>query len=125
MHAGLFVEWHLRRRLAPLPFGEDDPQGARANRASPVEKAGVSESARAKSATKLTSEGFPVHSMATLIADLATLTASPDHVSEMMTLTQHRYKSPWAITREGGERALSDRDKPTEQSLVGSAPDEC
>ena len=87
----LYVEWHLRRRLAPLLYGEDDPQGARALRNSPVQKALVSESARKKAATKRTAEGFPVHGMTTLLADLATLTLnevmlpkSPDHVFEML-----------------------------------------
>ena len=96
----LYVEWHLRRRLAPLLYGEDDPQGARALRNSPVEKAVVSESAGKKAATKRTAEGFPVHGMTTLLADLATLTlnevmlpTSPDHVFEMLaqqTLLQRR-----------------------------------
>ncbi len=87
----LYVEWHLRRRLAPLLYGEDDPQGARALRNSPVQKALVSESAGKKAATKRTAEGFPVHGMTTLLADLATLTLnevmlpkSPDHVFEML-----------------------------------------
>ena len=31
------VEWHMRRRLAPVLFDEDDPEAARAQRASPVE----------------------------------------------------------------------------------------
>ena len=87
----LYVEWHLRRRLAPLLYGEDDPQGARALRNSPVQKALVSESAGKKAATKRTAEGFPVHGMTTLLADLATLTlnevmlpTSLDHVFEML-----------------------------------------
>ena len=33
------VEWHLRRRLAPLLFQDDDPEGARAKRTSPVQAA--------------------------------------------------------------------------------------
>ena len=56
-----------------------------------MEKALVSESARKKAATKRTAEGFPVHGMTTLLADLATLTLnevmlpkSPDHVFEML-----------------------------------------
>ena len=34
-----YLEWHLRRRLAPLLFQEEDRAGARALRKSPVEKA--------------------------------------------------------------------------------------
>ncbi len=68
------VEWHMRRRLAPLLFEDDDREGARARRSSPVEPAEVSESAKGKADTKRTPDGLPVHSFTTLLADLATLT---------------------------------------------------
>ena len=68
------VEWHMRRRLAPLLFEDDDPEGARARRKSPVEPAQVSESAAAKASTGRTPDGLPVHSFRTLLADMATLT---------------------------------------------------
>ncbi len=64
----------LRRRLAPLLFEEEDRAGARALRQSPVEKAQVSASTKAKAASKQTPEGLPVHSFQTLLADLGTLT---------------------------------------------------
>ena len=80
------VEWHMRRRLAPILFEDDDREGARARRNSPVEPARVSERAKAKAADKRTPDGLPVHSLTTLLADLATLTlneatvsAGPDH----------------------------------------------
>ena len=69
-----YVEWHLRRRLAPLLFEDDDRSQARAKRSSPVQPAQVSDRAKAKADTKTTPDGFPVHSMKTLLADLATLT---------------------------------------------------
>ena len=69
-----YLEWHLRRRLAPLLFEEQDREAARQRRDSPVEKAQVSESTEAKAASKRTPEGLPVHSLRTLLADLATLT---------------------------------------------------
>ena len=69
-----YVEWHLRRRLAPLLFEDDDREQARAKRTSPVQPAQVSDRAKAKADTKTTPDGFPVHSMKTLLADLATLT---------------------------------------------------
>ena len=68
------VEWHMRRRLAPILFEDDDREGARAQRNSPVEKAEVSESAKAKADTKRTPDGLPVHSFTTLLSDLGTLT---------------------------------------------------
>ena len=81
-----YVEWHMRRRLAPILFEDDDREGARAQRSSPVEPARVSKRAKAKAAKKRTPDGLPVHSLTTLLADLATLTlneatvpAGPDH----------------------------------------------
>ncbi len=67
----LHVEWHMRRRLAPLLFEDDDREGARAQRNSPVEKAEVSERAKAKAADKRTPDGLPVHSFRTLLDDLS------------------------------------------------------
>ena len=68
----LHVEWHMRRRLAPMLFEDDNREGAR--RSSPVEPARVSESAKAKADTKSTADGLPAHSLRTLLDDLATLT---------------------------------------------------
>ena len=56
-----YVEWHLRRLLAPLLFEDDDRDGVAKKRRTPVEKAMVSDSAKAKSDTKKTPEGFRVH----------------------------------------------------------------
>ena len=67
----LHVEWHMRQRLAPMLFEDDDREGARAQRNSPVEKAEVSDSAKAKADTKLTPDGLPVHSFRTLLDDLS------------------------------------------------------
>ena len=49
-----YVEWHLRRRLAPLLFEDDDRQQARAKRTSPVQPAQISDRAKAKADTKTT-----------------------------------------------------------------------
>ncbi len=76
------VEWHLRRRLAPLLFEDDDPEGARAQRTSPVQPARTSERARRKSASKTTAEGLPVHSLPTLLEDLATLALNTVHLPD-------------------------------------------
>jgi len=73
-----YLEWHMRRRLAPLLFDDHDPPAREAQRASPVAKARPSPAARNKAASKLTDpdhgEPLPVHSFRTLLADLATLT---------------------------------------------------
>ena len=70
------VEWHMRQRLAPLLFQDDDQATARAQRETPVAAAQVSECARQKARTKRTAEGFPAHSLPTLLADLANLVLS-------------------------------------------------
>src|SRR5579875_2095360 len=71
-----YVTWHMQDKLAPMLFKDDDPAAARAARPSPVAPAGRSPSARAKDATKYAAGGAPVHSLATLLEDLATITAN-------------------------------------------------
>ena len=68
-----YVQWHMRQRLAPLLFEDDNPEAARAQRQSPVCKGKVSESAKSKSALKQTADGHTVHSLSTLLNDLSTL----------------------------------------------------
>lgn len=68
-----YVEWHMRRALAPMLFDDDDKPAAARRRLSPVAKAPRSEKAERKARTKLTSAGAPVHSFQTLLADLTTI----------------------------------------------------
>ena len=65
-----YVEWHLRRVWAPLLFEDEHLPGERQRR-DPILPARSSESAQAKKRTKQTAQGLPVHSFATLLADLA------------------------------------------------------
>ena len=88
-----YVEWHLRERLAPILFDDDDKIAALQARVSPVAPAVVSPSAQEKAATKRTPEGLPVHSFQTLLADLATICrnrvrprAAPDAEFDMNTV---------------------------------------
>ena len=72
-----YLEWHMRRSLAPLLFQEHDPAGRDAQRTSPVAKAEPSPATRRKARRKRTEVAggdLPVHSFRTLLADLATLT---------------------------------------------------
>lgn len=69
-----YVEWHMRRGLAPMLFEDDEREEAQAIRESVVAPARRSLRAVAKSQTKRTCEGTPAHSFQTLLADLATLT---------------------------------------------------
>ena len=69
-----YVEWHMRRALAPMLFDDDDRVQAEAKRRSVVAPAERSDAACAKDRTKHTPDGQPVHSFRTMLADLATLT---------------------------------------------------
>ena len=69
-----YLEWHMRRALAPMLYDETEREVAEAQRASVVAKAARSPTALAKQTTGRTADGLPVHSFRTLIADLATLT---------------------------------------------------
>lgn len=68
-----YVEWHMRQRLAPILFDEDDKPQAQATRKSMVAPAQRSPSAQLKALTKHTREGSKVHSFQTLLRDLATI----------------------------------------------------
>jgi transposase len=67
------LEWHLRQRLAPMLYDDADKAAAEALRTSVVAKAQRSPSAVAKQTHGTTPDGLPVHSLQTLLADLATL----------------------------------------------------
>jgi transposase len=69
-----YVEWHMRERLKPLLFDDEDHADAQTSRPSVVAPAQRSPRAAAKAAAKRTQEGLPVHSFRTLLEDLATLT---------------------------------------------------
>jgi transposase len=68
------VEWHMRERLKPMLFDDDDLTAAACERASIVAPAQPSPAALRKRASKLTANGGPVHSFHTLLRDLATCT---------------------------------------------------
>ncbi len=65
-----YVEWHMRRALAPILF-EDHELPEMRNRRDPVLAAKPSDSAKAKKRTLRTEDGLVVHSFETLIAELA------------------------------------------------------
>ena len=68
-----YLAWHMQARLAPVLFTDDDKQAAQAARPGPVAPAARSPRAQAKAATKHTPADQPVHSFATLLADLGTI----------------------------------------------------
>jgi hypothetical protein len=68
-----YVEWHMRRALAPILFDDDDKATGEALRRSVVAPAQRSPRAKAKALTKRTEEGEPVHSFQSLLRHLRTI----------------------------------------------------
>ena len=70
-----YVEWHMRRRLAPILFDDHERDEAEATRPSIVARAPRSDAAQRKDATKRTADGLPVHSYSfrTLLEHLGTM----------------------------------------------------
>ncbi len=66
-----YVEWHMRRDLAPLLFQDEELSRDRTRR-DPVAPAECSASAQRKKLERVTADGFPVHSFETLLRELAT-----------------------------------------------------
>jgi transposase len=80
------VEWHMRERLRPMLFDDDDPTAAARERTSIVAPAQPSPAALRKRASKITADGGPVHSFHSLLRDLATCT-----LNEMTTPLNDAY----------------------------------
>jgi hypothetical protein len=66
-----YVEWHMRRKLAPLLFDDEQLAEDRWCR-DPVAPARPSATAEKKKRTRQTEDGLPVHSFSTLLAALGT-----------------------------------------------------
>ncbi|MGH3543111.1 MAG: IS1634 family transposase [Mycobacterium sp.] len=71
-----YISWHMKQALAPILFHDNDKPAAAAKRTNPVAAAQRSDEALAKAARKNTTEGTPVHSFTSLLADLATICAN-------------------------------------------------
>lgn len=69
-----YVEWHMRERLKPVLFDDENPAAGQALQTSPVAPAQRSPGAKRKAAAKRTDDNTPVHSFQTVLADLATIT---------------------------------------------------
>jgi transposase len=66
-----YVEYHMRKALAPLLF-EDEELDERRERRDTVKPAKPSASVKRKKTVRLTPDGFEIHSFQTLLAELAT-----------------------------------------------------
>ena len=65
-----YVQWHMRRALAPMLF-EDQELPAERKLRNPVLPAEASKAAKAKKASRKTLDGLAVHSLATLLSELS------------------------------------------------------
>ena len=66
-----YVEWHMRKALSPVLFQDDELDAERWQR-DPVAKAAPSQSARKKKTAKKTDDGWPAHSLRSLLTELGT-----------------------------------------------------
>jgi len=74
-----YLQWHMRRSLAPMLFDEPDPTARSAQRTSPVAKAepltgGTTQGPPANAPSPQMANRSRCHSFHTLLGDLATLT---------------------------------------------------
>ena len=69
-----YVEWHMREALAPILFYDQEMASALEEVVSVVAKAQRSKKGKSKATSKRTESKLPVHSFATLLEDLATIT---------------------------------------------------
>jgi hypothetical protein len=99
-----YVEWHMRKALAPLLFDDEELHEARKTR-DPVKPARPSASARRKKTTLRTADGFRVHSFRTLLKELGTRcrntcrfpAAASARGSAEIELSFHRLTEPTAL----------------------------
>ena len=101
-----YVEWHLREAWRELMFADTEQQ-TKATR-DPVAPATRSASAQAKAATHALIDGTPVHSFATLMAELSTIVrntcrapnAGPDAPTfEVITTAESKHQRAFALAQ--------------------------
>ena len=92
-----YVEWHMRRALAPMLFDDADPAAGEALRTSIVAPAQRSPQAKQKARTKRTADDLPVHSFHTLLEDLRTVALN---TIQMGSLTFERVTNPTPLQQK-------------------------
>jgi transposase len=98
-----YVEYHMRKALAPLLF-DDEQLDERRKRQDPVKPAKPSASARRKKTVRLTPDGLEVHSFQTLLAELATLSRNRCRVkSDPVGPTFYELTEPTALQKRAFE----------------------
>lgn len=69
-----YVEWHMRAKLAPVLFDDEERESSETQKVSAAYPAKRSPSALSKAQSKRGSDHEPIHSFQTLLKDLATIT---------------------------------------------------
>jgi hypothetical protein len=92
-----YVEWHLRRALAPLLFDDDDPAAGEAARRSVVAPAQRSPRAKAKALLKRTEDGAPVHSFPSLLRHLRTIVKDRVRLKSDVAIEFDKITTPTAL----------------------------
>jgi transposase len=95
-----YVEWHMRKRLAPILFDDHQRQAAEENRDSIVAPAARSDAARRKESTKRTDEDHPVHSFQTLLQDLGTLAKNRVRLSDQTAAEFYQLTQPTPLQQQ-------------------------
>jgi hypothetical protein len=85
-----YVEWHMRRALAPLLFDDEFPDRNR----DPVAPARISQHAQLKKRRRQTAAGLPLHSFSSLLVDLATLSRNTCRFPTSPAFTQLTNPTP-------------------------------
>ena len=98
-----YIEWHMRQKLAPILFEDEDKEEAQIERESVVDKALRSHVARCKAGKSETQEGFPVHSFQSLLADLGTITRNAIAPLEHEAVTFTQVTEPTALQQKAFE----------------------
>jgi len=91
-----YVQWHMRKALAPLLFQDEELDGARPTH-DPVAKVEISDPVKSKKSTRLTEDRLPIQSFSDLLTQLGTRTRNicrvdADHCS--LTFIQHTEPTP-------------------------------
>ena len=77
-----YVEWHMRRKLAPVLFDDHDRAAGEQLRESVVQPAQRSPAVNHKAASKRTDDDLPVHSSRGLMSELGTLVLNEMQLAE-------------------------------------------
>jgi len=95
-----YVEWHMRQKLAPILFDDEEPEVGERQRASIVAPAERSPSAQLKASTRCTADGLPIQSFATLLKNLATLNKNRIQLKNSIAPAFYKLTSPTPLQQK-------------------------